>query len=90
MARETGIISETNAPENRPVERLDVRDLGPPDPLRRTLESLADLPDGTVLVQRNDRAPQFLYPKLDDRGYRYETVERDEAVWTVVWKDPVE
>jgi uncharacterized protein (DUF2249 family) len=90
MARETGIISETNAPENRPVERLDVRDLGPPDPLRRTLESLADLPDGTVLVQRNDRAPQFLYPKLDDRGYRYGTVERDEAVWTVVWKDPVE
>jgi uncharacterized protein (DUF2249 family) len=87
MAQETGIVSETNAPENRPVERLDVRELGPPDPLRRTLESLADLPDETVLAQRNDRAPQFLYPKLDDRGYRYETVERDDTVWTVIWRE---
>jgi uncharacterized protein (DUF2249 family) len=90
MPRETGIVAATNAPEDRPTERLDVRDLGPPNPLRRTLELLADLPDGTVLVQRNDRAPQFLYPKLDDRGYRYETVERADAVWTVVWRDPTE
>ena len=90
MPRETGIAAATNAPEHRPIERLDVRDLGPPDPLRRTLGSLADLPDGTVLVRRNDRAPQFLYPKLDDRGYRDETVERADAVWTVVWRDPTE
>lgn len=38
------------------------------------------------LIQRNDRAPQFLYTKLEDRGYRYETVERDGDVVTVIWR----
>jgi len=38
-----------------------------------------------VLVQRNDRAPQFLYPKLDDRGYAHETIEADGAVVTAIW-----
>jgi len=67
-----------------------VRSLGPPEPLQRTLELLAELPDETVLVQRNDRAPQFLDPKLEDRGYAYETVEGSEAsddeVVTVIWQ----
>lgn len=38
--------------------------------------------DNGVLVQYNDRVPQFLYPKLDDRGYEYET---DDAVVTAIW-----
>lgn len=86
MTQKAGIVAKTNAPADRPIEELDVRDLGPPKPLRRTLESLVDLPDETILVQRNDRAPRFLYPKLDDRGYHYETVELDQVVWTVIWR----
>jgi len=85
MEPETTALERTDAPANRPVETLDVRELGPPEPLRRTLELLADLPDETVLVQRNDRAPQFLYPKLEDRGYAYETGETDDAVVTAIW-----
>ena len=73
-------------PADRPVERLDVRELGPPKPLSETLETLADLDDETVLVQFNDRAPQHLYPQLDDRGYEYETVEGEDAVLTAIWK----
>lgn len=83
----TSIVDRTDAPSDRPREHLDVRSLGPPEPLRRTLELLADLPDETVLVQRNDRAPQFLYPKLEDRGYRFETIEREDDVVTVVWRE---
>ncbi|WP_123624061.1 DUF2249 domain-containing protein [Halorubrum sp. CSM-61] len=86
MELETTAIERTDAPADRPVETLDVRELGPPEPLRQTLELLADLPDETVLVQRNDRAPQFLYPKLDDRGYARETVETDDAVVTAIWR----
>ena len=67
-----------------PTEAVDVRDLGPPKPLQNTLERLVELDDDTVLVQINDRAPQHLYPKLDDRGYEYETVEVEDAVVTVV------
>ncbi|OLZ41138.1 hypothetical protein A6E15_09115 [Natrinema saccharevitans] len=62
------------------------RSAGPPEPLQRTLETLVDLPDETVLVQRNDRVPQFLFPKLDGRGYSYEAVERDDDVVTVIWR----
>jgi len=79
-------IAATDAPADRPSETLDVRALGPPKPLANTLEALVDLPDDAVLVQVNDRAPQHLYPKLTDRGYVYETVETDEAVLTVIWR----
>lgn len=44
-----------------------------------------------MLVQRNDRVPRFLCPKLEDRGYAYETVDADgddEAV-TVIWRPDV-
>jgi hypothetical protein len=85
MQRETAVVTETDAPTDRPIETLDVADCGPPEPLRQTLGLLADLPDETVLVQRNDRVPQFLFPKLADRGYAHETVETDEGVFTAVW-----
>jgi TusA-related sulfurtransferase len=80
------VLPETAAPEDAPTERLDVRSLGPPKPLQKTLELLADLNDDVVLIQDNDRAPQHLYPKLADRGYEYETVETDDATVTVIWR----
>lgn len=73
------------APADRPRERIDVRELGPPEPLVATLEALADADEGTVLLQFNDRAPRHLYPKLEDRGYAHETVEDDSAVLTAIW-----
>jgi uncharacterized protein (DUF2249 family) len=78
---------DTAAPTDRPAERLDVRELPPPEPLTRTVETLAELDDDVVLVQTNDRAPQHLYPRLTDRGYAYETVDAGEFVVTVVWRD---
>ncbi|MFB6269168.1 MAG: DUF2249 domain-containing protein [Halobacterium sp.] len=79
-------LADTAAPLDRDRELLDVRDLGPPAPLKQTLETLPELPDSTVLVQVNDRAPQHLYPKLDDRGYEYATVETEDAVVTGIWR----
>ncbi|TQQ83637.1 DUF2249 domain-containing protein [Halonotius terrestris] len=81
------ILAETDAPTDRPRETLDARELPPPQPLQQTLERLAELDDETVLVQRNDRAPQHLFPKVADRGYSYETVETDDAVVTAIWRD---
>ncbi|MFC6772249.1 DUF2249 domain-containing protein [Halorubrum pallidum] len=85
MSREATALERTDAPADRPVETLDVRELGPPEPLRRTLELLADTPDEAVLLQRNDRAPKFLYPKIKARGYRYDTVEDGNAIVTAIW-----
>jgi len=78
-------LAELGAPTDRPTETLDARELPPPEPLRRTLERLADLDDRTVLVQRNDRVPKHLFPKLDDRGYEYAVAE-GEPVVTAVWR----
>lgn len=72
----TTALAETESPTDRRIETLDVRELPPPEPLQRTLERLQALDDGTVLAQLNDRPPQFLYPKLEGRGYRYETARR--------------
>lgn len=82
----TEALDATDAPAGRPVCAIDVRDDPPPRPLRRTLETLADLDEETVLVQRNDRVPQHLFPRLADRGYESATVERDAGVLTVVWR----
>ena len=74
-----------DAPTDTTVEELDVRDLPPPEPMTATFEHLEALPDGTVLLQVNDRAPKFIYPKLAERGYAHETVETTEAVYTAIW-----
>ncbi|MBX0286370.1 DUF2249 domain-containing protein [Haloarcula salinisoli] len=81
------VLNRTDAPTDAPVETLDVRQLGPPKPLRETLELLPELDDETVLIQYNDRAPQHLYPRLGDRGYRYETVTQADVTATVIWNE---
>ena len=56
---------------------VDARGLEPPQPMQRILEALASLPEGATLRARTDRRPMLLYPKLEERGYRYETHEAD-------------
>lgn len=79
----------TDAPRDRPTRLLDVRADGPPVPLQRTLELVPELPAETVLVQLNDRAPQYLYPKLTDRGYTFDTLDTEEGVITAIWREDV-
>lgn len=86
MAQVERYLAETDGPTGCPCETLDASDLPPPQPLKKTLEQLAELDDDVVLVQINDRAPQHLYPKLADRGYNYDTMETIDEVVTVIWK----
>ena len=55
------------------VINLDNRGLEPPEPMLRTLEAAAALGEGDVLVVLNDRRPMFLYPRLEQKGFRHET-----------------
>jgi len=73
------------APEDRPTEFLDVRELPPPEPLQRTLETVPELGDD-LLLQLNDRAPKLLYPKLDDRRLQCDTVTVEDGVVTAIWR----
>lgn len=79
-------LEATAAPGDRPIEPFDARELPPPEPLSGTMERLAELDDDTVFLQVNDRAPQLLYPKLEDRGWQYDTAEVEAGVVTAVWK----
>lgn len=54
---------------------LDVRGLGPPEPMMRTLIALETLTPGHTLVQINTRVPQFLLPVLAERGFAWELDE---------------
>lgn len=62
--------------EDLDMVMLDVRGLEPPEPMVRTLEALEQLPRGKTLVQINVRVPQFLIPKLAERGFVHEVVEQ--------------
>jgi uncharacterized protein (DUF2249 family) len=70
--------ADTELSPDADVIVLDVRGLEPPEPMQRTLEALATLPRGGTLVQLNVRVPQFLLPKLDERGFAYEIREQSE------------
>ena len=86
-AVERAVTERTDAPTSGETVSLDVRNLGPPKPLRETLERVETLGDGDVLVQYNDRTPQFLFPRLEDRGFAYAAVETDatDATVTAIW-----
>ncbi len=77
---------DESVPADREHMVVDVATAPPPKPLTRTLRALAELGDDEVLLQVNDREPTHLYPKLDERGVAYATVEREGTTLTAIWK----
>ncbi len=69
-------VSSSPVEDDGDVIVIDVRGLEPPEPMVRTLEALAELPRGKTLVQLNVRVPQYLLPKLTERGFVYEVREQ--------------
>lgn len=75
-----GPIVPADVEPDQDVIVLDVRGLEPPEPMERTLAALAALPPGKTLVQINVRVPQFLIPRLEERGFTYEVHEQSSDV----------
>lgn len=66
---------------------LDNRGLEPPGPMNRILDKLGEMEPGDVLVARNDRRPLFLYPELEELGYRHTTEPLDDGSFRItIWK----
>ncbi len=83
--------STTEAPAGVPLSSghrvLDVRGLEPPQPMVRVLDAIDRLGAGARLEVHHDRRPIFLYPQLDDRGFRHTTDEPEPGlVRIVIWK----
>jgi uncharacterized protein (DUF2249 family) len=71
-----------------PWIRLDNRGLEPPQPMIRTFQALDALAPGAVLEIHNDRRPAFLYPHLEEQGYRYQTLdEPDGSARVRIWRE---
>ena len=51
------------------VIELDVRELPPPEPMMKILETLPQIDDNSVLLVHHHREPMMLYPKLEERGF---------------------
>lgn len=81
----TDVLDIEAVPDRPQSETLDVRELPPPKPLQETMETLVDLGENAVLIQVNDRTPQHLFPKLEDRGFEFESVG-DDPVYTAIWR----
>lgn len=54
-----------------PSEALDLLGLMPPEPMVRILETLEEMPSGTVLFALLEREPMFLFPELAMRGHEW-------------------
>jgi len=61
------------------VIELDARGLEPPQPLMKTLEAVASLPDGTTLRLHTRWRPALLYAELEKRGFTAESEEQTDG-----------
>jgi len=63
---------------------IDVRGLEPPEPMVRILEAVERLQAGETIEVLHERRPMFLYPQLDERGFRHETDEPEPGTVRIV------
>ena len=70
--------------EYKNVIELDVRELVPPEPMIKILETLAQVDENTVLLVHHHREPMMLYPKLEERGYEAVSNKIEENYFKVV------
>lgn len=54
-----------------PAVRLDNRDLDPPEPMVRILETIERLAPGQTVMALLRREPMFLFPELSRRGHQW-------------------
>ena len=59
---------------------VDVRGLEPPEPMVRILHAVERLKAGETIEVLHERRPLFLYPQLDERGFKHETDEPEAGV----------
>ncbi len=66
------------------IIEIDVRELEPPEPMIKVLETLSKIDDKTALLMHHHREPLMLYPKLEERGYRAFCTKINEDYFKIV------
>ncbi len=70
--------------ETPSLQRLDLRGLDPPEPMRRALEAVEALKSGETLQIITDREPLLLYRELDRRGHSHASESDPEGFRTTI------
>jgi hypothetical protein len=61
------------------IIELDARGLEPPQPLMKTLEAIATLPESAALRLHTRWRPALLYAELEKRGFVGESEEQSDG-----------
>lgn len=61
------------------IEKIDVRELEMPLPMSTILNTLATINDNKLLYVHHKKVPQFLFPELAERGYKWYIHEIEEG-----------
>jgi len=69
------------APKPEATPELDLRELEPPEPMLRILNTLEALPAGASFRARTARQPIHLFPELTGRGARYVCEAASDGSW---------
>jgi len=62
------VLKETLGSEE--IVEIDVREMAPPEPMMKILETLPKIKNNTILLVHHHREPMMLYPKLEEKGYK--------------------
>lgn len=65
-------------------QRLDLRGLDPPEPMRRALEAIEALAPGSALEVVTDREPMLLHRELGRRHHAYVSEVQADGCHTIV------
>ncbi len=79
----TDIIRNT-----RTIITIDCRDLEPPEPFVKVMEAVGRMKDNEALLMLHRHTPRHLFPKLEERGLKYEIKEfEDSSVEILIWRE---
>jgi uncharacterized protein (DUF2249 family) len=79
--------SSSDIPAREKTIELDVRQLAPPEPMMRILETLPQVDEKTMLLVHHHREPLYLYEKLQAREYKWNLQKIDENYYHLrIWK----
>ena len=76
----------------KPVNEIlvDARDLEPPEPMEKVMQTLALLRPGQTIRLLLHREPFPLYPILAERGYRHITTPQDDGSYVILIRSSAE
>ncbi|MBK7381646.1 MAG: DUF2249 domain-containing protein, partial [Ignavibacteriales bacterium] len=82
--KEESKLNNLSSVDYENVIELDVRELSPPEPMMKILETLPQVDENTLLLVHHHREPMMLYPKLEERGYEAVSNKIEENYYKVV------